>query len=251
MATKQELQNKWKPILRWLPEFRQAQTQVLAEEGVWVPLIRMASHCGIETGYTGDPNIVSRGTNSDSGTGCNKDGRCSPDLKAHGLFQIFWPPFRGVNWNKINDPAYNSYLGAKVLAQRYKECGSWRAASMAFFAGSCVDVGVIDHSTGTDQKAYDAAMTSNMEELEEIGVGVENNDLKDRATDGPKNTPAGKCKTIFGKEFCLPDVSVPSLPNVSLDPAVAIQNLITEYLPRIVLVLIGVLLLALGVWSLI
>jgi hypothetical protein len=243
MATKQELEKKWKPILKWLPEFRQAQTKVLAEEGVWVPLIRMCSHCGIETGYTGDPNIVSRGTNSDSGTGCHRDGRCSPDLKAHGLFQIFWPPFKGVNWSNVNDPAYNSYLGAKVLAQRYKECGSWRAASMAFFAGSCVDLGVIDHSTGTDQKTYDAAMTKNMAELEQLNVGVENDDPKSQPTDGSKNTPTDKpeCKTILGKEFCLP--------NLSLDPSVILQGVIEQYLPRIVMVAIGILLLAIGVWS--
>lgn len=246
MATKQELEQKWKPILKWVPEFRQAQTKVLAEEGVWVPLIRMCSHCGIETGYTGNPNLPSVGTNDDLGTGCHRDGRCAPDLKAHGLFQIFWPPFRGVNWNKIYDPSYNSYLGAKVLAQRYKECGSWRGASMAFFAGSCVDLNIIDHSTGTDQKAYDAAMTRNMQELEQLNIGVENDDPKDRPTNGSKNTPTDKsnCINIFGKELCAPDISLP-------DPAVVIQQTIEAYLPRIVFVLIGILLLAIGIWSLI
>jgi hypothetical protein len=260
MATRQELEKKWKPILKWLPEFRAAQTKVLAETGIWVPLVRMAAHCGIETGYTGNPKLPSVGVNSDSGTGCHRDGRCAPDLHAHGLFQIFWPPFGGVDWNKIYDPAYNSYLGAKVLAYRYKECGSWRGASMAFFAGSCVDIGTVDNSTNTSQKEYDQAMSQNMAELEQIGVSSEGNtDPKGPTSNGSTNTKTdeseccvlgkcGKCqcRTIFGKEICTPDII---FPGASLDPNTIAQVFIDEYLPRIILVIIGILLLAIGVWS--
>jgi hypothetical protein len=87
-------------------------------------------------------------------------------------------------------------------------------------------------------------MTENMAELEKLNIGVENDDPKTQPTDGLTNTPTDKpeCKTIFGREFCLP--------SLSLDPAVILQGVIEQYLPRIVMVIIGIVLLGIGVWSL-
>ena len=50
-----ELEQKYKNVTRWLPEFQDAQARVLLEEGVLVPIDRMCSHCHLETGGTGDP----------------------------------------------------------------------------------------------------------------------------------------------------------------------------------------------------
>ena len=129
-----DLKNKWQPCIRHAKHITAAQALVMAETGVWVAADRAFGHMGIETGYTGNPKLKSRGVNRC----CPKPGQdCTPDCRAWGLFQIFWPPFRGVDWDRLFDPAYNCYIGLKVLAARYQECGNWPAASSAFFSGSC------------------------------------------------------------------------------------------------------------------
>lgn len=253
------LKNKWQPILRYSKEFRAAQALVLAEEGVWVPFIRMAAHCGIETGYSGDKNSVSGPNNccdnrcsQQCGTCCTSGKDCGPDCRAHGLFQIFWPPFGGVDWSRIYDPGYNSYLGAKVLARRFKQCGSWRGASAAFFAGSCVDIGTIDPNTGTDQAKYDQAMTDNMAELEQLGVGDETENPKVPPSNGSTNTSDGKpgdpkCIHILGQELCFDfglDTEIPSATPVDIARAA-----FEQYFPRIAVLATAIVLLAIGVYA--
>lgn len=238
------LAEKWKPITKWIPQIQAQQAIVLAETGYWVPLDRALSHIAIETGWTGDPKILSRGTNAPCP---NPGNECAADLRAHGLFQIYWPPFQ-VQWNKIHDPDYNIYCGLKTLAYRRKQCGSWDGASMAFFSGSCVDVGVIDNSTGTDQKEYLDAMQRNMADLNAngIGTGDANSDPKSPPV-GNGNTPTGEpssppssenCLTVLGKEICAPSTG-------DVIGAVITANFGTWMQTGIVLV-IGVLILFIG-----
>lgn len=267
MARRDDLERKWKPITKWIPNMQRAQAKVLAEENIWVPLDRMCAHSGIETGYTGNPNIISVGVNA-----CcpNPGTQCSGDCRAHGLFQIYWPPFSGVNWNKIYDPDYNCYLGARVLAVRYKQCGrNWRGASMAFFSGSCVDIGVIDNSTGTSQARYDQAMRENIAELNELGIGTgEDGDLKapqnpgngNTGTDRPKNPDDNaRCITIplINKEICGPStedlrcLSIPGLPEICAPQGGDIQgafieNIVEPYFLRGILLIIGLSILVIG-----
>lgn len=210
-----------------------------------VPIDRALAHMYIETGGTGDPNIVSKGTNAP----CPNPGKeCSADLRAHGLFQIYWPPFTGVNWSKITDPDYNCYIGLKTLAYRKKQCGSWDGASLAFFAGSCVDIGTVDNSTGTSQAAYLKAVHTHMDELHQLGIGSGGFDGGSNGanpkptpdnppTNGDTNTPTetpNNCVSILGQQVCTPDVG-------SL-----VSDYITANFPRAVLVFVGILILFFG-----
>ena len=207
MATNQELEKKYKAVLRWKNEFQEAQARVLLENGILVPLDRMFAHCHLETGGTGDPKSKSKGP-APVKYRCPDPGvSCSPDFYYDGLFQIYWPPFK-VDWDKIFDPGYNAYCGAKTLAIAYESCGrNWRQASIKFFSGSCVDVGVIDANTNVDVKQYDEGIRKRIYELNQIGIGQGEDNPKAPAPTGPTNTPEGECPKIFGLSICLPNMT--------------------------------------------
>lgn len=227
-----DLKEKWKPITRWVPQMQLAQVKVFGETGIWVPLDRMCAHSGIETGYTGDPNIKSRGTNNPANCGqdCVAKRTCAADFRAHGLFQIWCPGFV-VNWDKIHDPEYNCYAGAKTLALKYKQCKNWRQASLAFFAGSCVDIGTIDTSTGTSTADYDAAMQRNIQELNSIGIGQgeQTNSKRESPTNGNTNTPTDKPNSVGDS------ILGAILPGIA-----------AEWFPRILLLIVGTAVLFIG-----
>jgi hypothetical protein len=257
-----ELEDKWKKVLKWVPTFQQAIGAVALETGVTVPLTRLISHCGIETGYSGDPKSVS----GNRTTCCDQYGDfvvgvdCSPDCRYHGLFQIYWHICQKVDWNKIYDPYYNSYLGAKYLACAYNECGTWRKASTKFFTGSCNFTGTVDDNTGTDDATYDHQMTQNMQELAQLGY----EDLPDpksktptpngstnTPTDTPNNGCAGNTVSIFGLTLCLDfgtknDPVSTTLSNVFGEQ---LQSLVDNALPRIVLIVVGIILLAIAAYA--
>lgn len=252
------LKNKWQPVLRWIPELRAAQAQVLAETGVWVPLIRGLSHIGLETGFTGDPKSKSKGPGDCCGNRCSsscgvccKPGKdCTSDCYFHGLFQLFWPPFGGVDWSKTYDPGYNCYLGMKTLAIRYKQCGNWTGASAAFFGGTCLDAGVIDPNTNVDTATYVRRIDANISELRMLGVGNATDDPKVPPTNGGENTPDGepsdpKCVDVLGKKVCL-DLGLDTISN-PLDPVNIARAAFDAYLPRIAFIVLGVILLGIGV----
>lgn len=236
-----DLKNKWQPCIRHAKHITAAQALVMAETGVWVAADRAFGHMGIETGYTGDPKLKSRGINSC----CPKPGQdCTPDCRAWGLFQIFWPPFRGVDWQRLFDPAYNCYIGLKVLAVRYQECGSWPAASSAFFSGSCEIIGVEDGSTGTDDAEYRRALERNIKELNTLGIGQAvtgggpTTDPKDPTTstpDGGTNTPGEKC--IPGTPICV-------------DPGAILAGQLDQYAGRALVFIVGVGMILIAAWSL-
>jgi hypothetical protein len=234
-----DLKNKWQPVIRWIPEFREAQKKVLAETSVFVPLDRMCAHCGLETGYTGNPRSIS-GSNVD----CNCNGQCAPDCRYHGLFQIFWPPFSGTDWSKIEDPAYNSYLGAKVLAYRYNQCGrNWTNASVSFFAGNCQITGTTDANTGTTDKEYIDTINNNIAELNSLGISSEtgeptNPKPKTDSENGGANTSTeipSNCRIIpiINQQVCMP----------SLD-----ESVIAPYFQRGILSILGIIVLIIGIW---
>jgi hypothetical protein len=100
MADLDALKNRWQPCIRHAKHITSQQAVVLAETGIWVNADRAFAHMGIETGYTGDPKLKVGGQSVLSET--RQD--CSPDCRAWGLFQIFWPPFRGVDWKRLFDP---------------------------------------------------------------------------------------------------------------------------------------------------
>lgn len=234
-----ELEQKYKNVTRWLPEFQDAQARVLLEEGVLVPIDRMCAHCHLETGGTGDPKSKSKGP-APARYRCPDPGRsCSPDFYYHGLFQIYWPPFP-VNWNDIEKPGYNAYCGAKTLAIGYKACGNnWRNASIKFFSGSCVDVGLIDENTNVDVKQYDEGIRKRISELNEIGIGAGDDNPKVPTPDGTPNTPTGgNCVTVFGKEICKPNPA-----DVAQD---VIMNQIQAAFPKLILFAVGIGVLFLG-----
>lgn len=257
-----DLHAKWDKVLKWVPTFQQAIGQVALETGVTVPLTRMISHCGIETGYTGDKNIVSKGVNRccdtfNANAVVGKD--CSPDCRAHGLFQIYWPPFKGVDWNKIYDAYYNSYLGAKTLAYNFNTCGTWRQASTKFFTGQCGFSGTVDDSTGTSDSDYDVAMRKNMAELGQLGYeDLPDPKEKTPTPDGSTNTPtdepnqcAGKTVNIFGVNLCLDfgtsnDPVSSALSNILGEQ---LQGIVNEYMPRIVLIAVGLIVLAIAAYA--
>jgi hypothetical protein len=242
------LKNKWQPVVRWMTEYRAGQQKVFAEEAVLVGLDRMCGHVGIETGYTGDPNSISRGVNQC----CPNPGKdCTADCRAYGLFQIFWPPFSGVDFskNKLLDPGYNSYLGAKTLAVNYKACGrDWTKASRKFFTGNCEFTGTVDPSTGTTEEVYLSALKQNMDELHSLGISTETGKAPTPdQTPGPTNNGNGNtptdasqvCTDILGQHICVPK------PSLSTD---AITGIVTPYFDRAILLLVGALILIVGLY---
>lgn len=233
MATNKELEEKYKKVLRWLPEFQEAQAQVFLEHGVLVPLDRMAAHCHLETGGTGDPKTRSKGP-APSRYRCPDPGdSCSPDFYYLGLFQIYWPPFK-VDWDKIYDPKYNSYCGAKTLAIAYQSCGNnWRNASIKFFSGSCINVGVIDDNTDVDTKQYDEGIRKRIYELNQIGIGSGEDNPKVPTPDGGTNTGTGACPSLFGVPLCV-------------NTNALIGNTLLEQFPRLLLFVVGIGVLLLG-----
>jgi len=246
MARKDDLKQEYANVLRWKDEFVAAQNKVLAEEGEFVPINRLYAHCKIES--NGDPKARSRGP-APARYRCPDPGiSCSPDFYYLGLFQIYWPPFK-VDWDKIYDPGYNAYCGAKTLALRKKQCGSWDGASMAFFAGSCVDLGAIDDNTGTDQATYHAAMQKHMKALQELGItDTDGTDppSKDRTGNGSENTNTDSdCVTILGKEICKPNI----------DPTAIVLEQVKQYItsgfPRVALFAIGLVILIIGARSIV
>ena len=242
MANLDALKQQWQPCLRWIGKVQSAQTRVFGETSIAVPIDRAMAHMYVETGGTGNPNIVSRGTNQP----CPNPGKeCAADLHAHGLFQIYWPPFSGVDWSKINDPDYNSYLGLKTLAIRKQQCGNWDAASRAFFAGHCVDMGTVDESTQTSENEYVSAINQHIAELNQLGIGSGGATGTNPKPSTPENPPPNggtntttggqsNCVSILGQQICTPDVG-------SL-----ISQYITSNFPRVVLVIIGILVLFFG-----
>lgn len=239
-----DLKNRWQPCIRHAKHITAAQTLVMAETGVFVPADRSFAHMGIETGYTGDPKLKSRGVNSDSGTGCHKDGRCAPDLRAHGLFQIFWPPFTGVDWNNIHDAAYNCHIGLKVLAYRYRECGNWPGASAAFFSGSCTLNGTEDVSTGTDDATYRAALERNMQELNTLGIGITvggSNGADPK--DPPISPPDGGTNTPDDSKTCIPGTAI------CVDTGAIVAAQAELFTGRILVFVLGAALLLSGAWA--
>jgi hypothetical protein len=240
-----------------MTEYRNAQQKVFAEEAVLVGLDRMCGHVGIETGYTGDPKIVSRGVNQC----CPNPGvDCTADCRAYGLFQIFWPPFHGVDFsvNKLTDPDYNSYLGAKTLAVNYKVCGrDWTKASRKFFTGNCEFTGTIDPSTGTTEEVYLTTLKQNMDELHSLGIFTETGKVPspvpkpgNPTNHGDGNTQTATSETCFdllGQHICFgtPDFTKNTLPNISLDNA---TTLLTALFQRGILLLVGVLILIVGLY---
>lgn len=242
----EDLKNKWQPCIRHAKHITAAQALVMGETGVWVNADRAFAHMGIETGYTGDPKLNSRGVNSDGGTNCHKKGDCAPDLRAHGLFQIFWPPFRGVDWGKINDAAYNCYIGLKVLAYRYQECGNWPGASAAFFSGSCNLNGTEDVSTGTDDAEYRAALERNMRELNTLGIGVAVGDGGGTTTDpkDPKGSPQdGGPNTPTDGKTCIPGTPI------CVDTGAIVAAQAELFTGRILVFVLGAALLLIGAWA--
>lgn len=247
MAALDALKQQWQPCLRWIGKVQTAQAQVMAETGIAVPIDRAMAHMYVETGGTGDPTIRSQGVNQSCAVYGKTPGvDCAADLHAHGLFQIYWPPFSGVNWNKINDPDYNSYLGLKTLAIRKQQCGGWDAASRAFFAGHCTDMGTVDTSTNTSENQYVAAINQHMAELNQLGIGSggggTSTNPKSTPTPTPTNpppsgatnttiAPPANCVSILGQQVCAPDVG-------SL-----ISTYITDNFPRAILVTVGALIL--------
>ena len=238
MANLDDLKNRWQPCIRHAKHITSQQAVVLAETGVWVNADRAFAHMGIETGYTGDPKLKSRGVNRC----CPNPGKeCSPDCRAWGLFQIFWPPFRGVDWNRALDAEYNCYLGLRTLATRYLECGNWPGASAAFFSGSCSLNGTEDVSTGTDDAEYRAALERNMRELNQLGItaGVGNTkppkgtDPETSTPDGGTNTPGEKC--LPGTDLCI-------------DPGAIAAARLRDMVGRSLLFIFGAALLLIGAW---
>ena len=234
-----DLKNRWQPCVRHAKHITAAQTLVLGETGVWVNADRALAHMGIETGYTGDPKLKSRGVNRC----CPKPGQdCTPDCRAWGLFQIFWPPFRGVDWQRLFDPAYNCYIGLKVLAVRYQECGNWQGASSAFFSGSCQIIGTEDGSTGTDDREYRAALERNIKELNSLGIGAvaggatppKGSDPETSTRDGGTNTTSAKC--LPGTDICI-------------DPGAIVADQIEANTGRVLVAVLGAALLLLGAWK--
>ena len=237
-----DLKNKWQPCIRHAKHITAGQATVLAETGVGGPADRAFSHMGIETGYTGDPKLKSRGVNQC----CPKPGQdCTPDCRAWGLFQIYWPPFRGVDWQRLFDPAYNCYVGLKTLAIYYQQCGSWPGASNKFFTGvACDPIGVEDGSTGTDDSEYRKAMERNMRELNTLGIGqavtgggtdANPKPPKGSTPDGGTNTPGEKC--IPGTPICV-------------DPSAILNAQLEQYAGRALVFILGAALLLIGAWRL-
>jgi hypothetical protein len=257
MATKEELKKKWEPVTKYESNFIHAIGTVLFEEGVQVPLVRMFAHCMIES--QGDSEAVSGPNKCCSDFGPYTPGiECSPDCRAHGLFQIYWPICGTLtDWNKVSQVNYNSYLGAKYLACAFKICGTWRKASRKFFTGNCEPTGTIDPNTGTSEDKYDQLMTQYMSELAQIGFDKDPEIPKVTAppTDGSTNTPTANDPTCFDIPFTSIHVCPNQLAGVNpldnLNPTAIIQSTIDSWLPRIALIVIGVLLLAIGAYTLI
>jgi hypothetical protein len=206
---------------------------------------------GIETGYTGDPKLKSKGVN----VCCNRQlasaqpGRdCTADCRAWGLMQIYWPPFGGVDWSRLMDPDYNIYIGVKVLATRYKECGSWAGASAAFFSGSCNLIGTVDQSTGTDDSEYQAALRRNMGELQQLGIGSGVTGSKD-PKDPTTSTPDGGANTKGDGKTCVPGTPI-CIDTPTIDPTALVTGQITAGLGKGLVLILGAALLLVGVWSL-
>ena len=239
MASLDDLKNRWQPMVRHASKLTAAQALVLAETGVWVPADRAFSHMGIETGYTGDPKLKSRGVNRC----CPKPGQdCTPDCRAWGLFQIFWPPFRGVDWQRLFDVEYNCYIGLKALAVRHQECGSWPGASSAFFSGSCEIIGTEDGSTGTDDSEYRAAMARNIKELNQIGIASGIGSVQPPKGSGPEtSTPDGGTNTTGAK--CLPGT------DICIDPGAIAAGRLQDVVGRSLIFILGAGLLLIGAWK--
>lgn len=183
---------------------------VAAETGVTVPLLRVLAHAHLESGGTGDPKTISIGTN----TCCPRPGiDCSPgpDCRAMGIMQIFWPPFGGVKWDKILDLDYNVYIGTKVLAYRYKECGDWDGASVAFFSGGCDKNGATcDASTGVCVSEYLTGIHQRMRELAQIGIdNTSGGGLPPTSDPGTGSTPSDGSNCIG--PVCLPEIDTSNI----------------------------------------
>lgn len=238
-------------MLRWNKEVAAAQKQVLGETGVLVPATRVYAHMRIES--NGDEKIKSQGINDCCGSNCGsacftccKPGdTCTPDCRAWGLLQVFWPPFSGVDWQRLLTAGYNLYVGMKILASRYAQCGTWEGASTAFFSGSCADNGVVDPSNGTDVPAYLTALHKYLNELDELGVSDSGG-----GTGGgkplPVSPPTGGTNTGTDGKHCLGPVCIPSLPTVDQLTAGLVQAKLREWSGTIVLTILGLGLIFLG-----
>ena len=202
-----DIPDKWKPMLRWRSAVRKAQQDCLADTGVWVGQDRIFAHMAIESGWTGDPNLDSKGVNRC----CPRPGReCSPDCRAKGFMQVYWPPDCCPDWSRIKEPAYNAYWGARTLAAYFKTCGTWDGASVRYFNGaSCRPVGVVDVSTGTGDGLYLARIKENIAELHRLGIGAGAEPGEDDPGDDPpggSNGDGGTNTGTAGPSLAIPDL---------------------------------------------
>jgi len=69
-----------------------------------------------------------------------------------GMFQILPERCRIEGWspNRLREPEFNAWLGTRLLAQYYREEGSWARAAAKYVAGP----GVFDRSYSQDLSAY-------------------------------------------------------------------------------------------------
>lgn len=235
-----QMKQKWEPILQWLPNVRQAQQRVLADEGQMPPGTRILAHMQIEDPQ-GKPGIPSRGVNDTSY--CKPCDTCSCDGHAYGLMQVFWPGFTPVDWNRLKssdpgDASYQIYAGGRTLALKYKQCGNWVDASHAFFSGSCQLDNTTDDSTGTSARQYAAAMDKNLRELADLGISDTGG--ADPDTGNPKgNNHSGNGGSSGGND---------KPPAVSVNPVQVAANLIGAISKPAVIILVGLVIAAIALY---
>lgn len=221
MATNAEIKRNFDACLRWRPELEQAQTDVLAEMALLVPMDRALAHMKIESN--------------------GKKDATSADGAGKGLFQITDPGIP-VDWNRVYDPAYNCYLGLKTLATKYNHCCNsgkcgWTYASSAFFAGHCVDVGAVDINNGTSQAEYAEALLMYLDQMRQIGIGdtFAGSPIDPKSPTPPTSGDGGGSMGTDSNQICLGPicipVSMPSLPDVA--------GLVGQGFARVFLVAIG------------
>ena len=140
----------WPKINAWDPEIRNAESQVYADTGVWVPENVVMDIAEIETGgdWPDPPNYAGYAGVMQVGPG---------SMGAYDMGRV------------VADKNYSMWAGVNELALRERDSGflPWRNVAVGYFSGHYYPTGSADQYN-TDYQ-YQAAFDRNINQLREAG----------------------------------------------------------------------------------
>lgn len=224
-----ELRAKWEHVVRWFPAVRKAQDKVFSEDGRYVPAVTIFAHMQIES--RGEPDAV------------NFQG-------AYGLMQLTPNAGIDIDWDRVLEPEYNVYLGAKTLSAKYQHCGGsdWVQASRAYFSGSCTLNNTTDTSNGYTDAMYERDHRMNVQELAQLGIN-------DTSTPNTGELAShGACIAVCAKRYEWWEVAQyelcrqKCLAETAVSAASGVLSWIPQTVTNVVAGLAGIAVLGIGLW---